>query len=43
MNPTVDAILRSWPSEPWILFLLLLTAAVYLRGWIVLQARHPRS
>jgi cytochrome c oxidase assembly factor CtaG len=40
MNPTLDAILRSWPSEPWILFLLLLTAAVYLRGWIVLHARH---
>jgi cytochrome c oxidase assembly factor CtaG/polyferredoxin len=33
MNATLDAVLRSWPSEPWLVFTLLLTAGIYLRGW----------
>ena len=33
MSPTLDAALRSWPFDPWLLAALLLTAGVYLRGW----------
>jgi len=42
MNPTFDAFVRSWPFEPWVLFSLLLTAGVYLRGWLVLKGRDAR-
>ena len=41
MNPTLDAFLRSWPFEPWLLASLLLTAGVYLRGWLALHRRDP--
>ncbi len=47
MNPTSDAFVRSWPFDPWLVFWLLLTAGVYLRGWLVLHhrdaARWPRG
>ncbi|HTN76936.1 MAG TPA: cytochrome c oxidase assembly protein [Pirellulaceae bacterium] len=33
MSPTLAAGLRSWPWDPWLYFGLLLTAAIYLRGW----------
>jgi cytochrome c oxidase assembly factor CtaG len=33
VSPTLDAALRSWPFDPWLLAALLLTAGVYLRGW----------
>ncbi len=39
MNPTSDAFVRSWPFDPWLVFWLLLTAGVYLRGWLVLHRR----
>ncbi len=39
MNPTFDAFVRSWPVEPWFVCGLLLTAAIYLRGWLVLHRR----
>ena len=39
MSPTLDAALRSWPFDPWLLAALLLTAGVYLRGWLVLRRR----
>src|SRR6516165_1304066 len=42
MSPTLDAALRSWPFDPWLLAALLLTAGVYLRGWLVLRRRDPR-
>src|SRR5437867_517112 len=42
MNPTFDAFVRSWPFEPWVLFSLLLTAGLYLRGWLVLHHRDSR-
>jgi cytochrome c oxidase assembly factor CtaG/ferredoxin len=42
VSPTLDAALRSWPSDPWLLAALLLTAGVYMRGWIVLHRRDPR-
>ena len=42
MSPTLDACLRSWPFAPWLLAALLLTAGVYLRGWLVLRRRDPR-
>ncbi len=42
MSSTTDAILRSWPFDPWILGSLLLTGAVYLRGWRALFRRDPR-
>src|SRR5271170_6857639 len=41
MSQTVDAFLRSWPSEPWILISLVVTGGIYLRGWIGLQRRDP--
>lgn len=39
MNPTFDAVLRSWPFEPWVVFPLLLTALLYTRGWRQLHRR----
>ena len=42
MNPTLDAALRSWPAAPWLLVALVLTAAVYGRGWLILRRRDPR-
>jgi cytochrome c oxidase assembly factor CtaG/polyferredoxin len=42
MSPTLDAFLRSWPSDPWILISLLLTGGIYLRGWIDLHRRDSR-
>lgn len=39
MRPTLDAFLRSWPFDPWLLAALLLTAGIYLRGWLVLHRR----
>ena len=41
MDPTFDAFLRSWPFDPWMLFALLVTAGLYLRGWLVLRRRDP--
>jgi cytochrome c oxidase assembly factor CtaG/ferredoxin len=39
MDPTFDAFLRSWPRDPWVLFALLVTAGLYLRGWFLLHRR----
>lgn len=41
MNPLFDAFLLSWPVEPWVTFFLLLSAIIYLRGWLVLRRRDP--
>jgi len=41
MNPTVDAFLRSWPFDPWLLVTLATIGAIYLRGWIGLRRRDP--
>ena len=43
MSPTLDGFLRSWPFEPWLDLALLLPALVYLRGWLVLHRRDPRT
>jgi cytochrome c oxidase assembly factor CtaG len=40
MSPTLDAFLRSWPFDFWLVATLLATAGVYLRGWLILHARH---
>jgi cytochrome c oxidase assembly factor CtaG len=42
VSPTLDAFLRSWPLDPWLAAALLVTAGVYLRGWLVLHRRAPR-
>jgi cytochrome c oxidase assembly factor CtaG/polyferredoxin len=42
VSPTLDAALLSWPFDPWLLAGLLVTAGVYLRGWLVLRRRDPR-
>jgi cytochrome c oxidase assembly factor CtaG/ferredoxin len=42
MSPTLDACLRSWPSDPWLVGALLVAAGLYLRGWLVLHRRDPR-
>jgi cytochrome c oxidase assembly factor CtaG/ferredoxin len=39
MDPTFNAVLRSWPFDPWLVFPLLLTAGLYLHGWLVLHRR----
>jgi len=41
-EPTLEACLRSWPPDPWMLAALLVTAGIYLRGWWVLRARDGR-
>ncbi|HTU90122.1 MAG TPA: cytochrome c oxidase assembly protein, partial [Gemmataceae bacterium] len=41
MSPILDAFLRSWPFDPWPIASLVLPAALYLRGWLVLQRRDP--
>jgi cytochrome c oxidase assembly factor CtaG len=40
MSATLDAFLRSWPSDPWLLIALLVSAGVYLRGWLALGRRR---
>jgi cytochrome c oxidase assembly factor CtaG/polyferredoxin len=42
MSPTLDAFLRSWPFEPWLLSSLILTACIYLRGWLALYWQTPQ-
>ena len=42
MSPTLDAFLRSWPNEPWLVASLLLSAAIYYRGWNILHRRDPK-
>jgi cytochrome c oxidase assembly factor CtaG len=42
VSPTLDAFLRSWAFDPWLLVALPLAAGVYLRGWLVLRRRNPR-
>jgi cytochrome c oxidase assembly factor CtaG len=41
MSPALDAALRSWPWEPWLLAALLLTGGIYARGWRLLARRDP--
>jgi cytochrome c oxidase assembly factor CtaG/ferredoxin len=41
MSPTLDAALRSWPWEPWLLAGLVFSGAIYLRGWWVYRRRDP--
>ena len=41
MNPTLDAFLRSWPFAPWLAVNLLISGAIYLRGWRLLHRRDP--
>jgi len=42
MNPAIDVYLRSWPSNPPLVFSLILAAAIYVRGWVALHRRTPR-
>jgi cytochrome c oxidase assembly factor CtaG len=42
VSPTLDACLRSWVFDPWLLGALLVAAGVYLRGWLVLHRRDTR-
>jgi cytochrome c oxidase assembly factor CtaG len=42
MSPTLDAFLRSWPLDPWLLAYLGLTAGLYLRGWLALRRRNSQ-
>ncbi len=42
MSPTLDAFLCSWPFDPWLLVALILPAALYFRGWLILQRRDAR-
>jgi len=42
MSPTLDAFLRSWPFDPWLLSGLGLAAGIYLRGWLALHRQNPQ-
>ena len=42
MSPTLDAFLRSWPFDPWLLGAIGLTAVLYLRGRRTLRGRNPQ-
>ena len=42
MSPTLDAFLRSWPFDPWLIAALVLPSVVYLRGWRRLHLRDPQ-
>ncbi len=39
MSTNFDAVFSSWPAQPWVAVGLLLTAAIYLRGWRSLRRR----
>jgi cytochrome c oxidase assembly factor CtaG len=39
MDPTLAAVLSSWTLDGWLVISLLATAAIYLRGWLVLRRR----
>ena len=41
MDSTLEAVIRSWPFEPWVLITLMVTPVLYLRGWLVLHGRDP--
>ncbi|VTT97044.1 4fe-4s ferredoxin : 4Fe-4S ferredoxin, iron-sulfur binding domain protein OS=Solibacter usitatus (strain Ellin6076) GN=Acid_7587 PE=4 SV=1: Caa3_CtaG [Gemmataceae bacterium] len=41
MTPILDAALRSWPVDPWLVAGLAVTALVYVRGWRVYHRRDP--
>ena len=43
MSPTLDAFLRSWPFDPWLAATLSISAAIYLRGWLLLHRRDRRA
>jgi cytochrome c oxidase assembly factor CtaG/ferredoxin len=38
----IDAFVRSWPSEPWLVVALALTAGIYLRGWSLFHRRDAQ-
>src|SRR4051812_5415133 len=42
MSPMLDAFLRSWPFDPWLVAAVTVSAAIYFRGWRVLCRRDPR-
>jgi cytochrome c oxidase assembly factor CtaG len=39
MSTNFDAVFSSWPAQPWVAVGVLLTAAIYLRGWRSLRRR----
>jgi hypothetical protein len=39
MNTTVDAFLRSWPWDPWLLAALVASGVLYARRWSLLHER----
>jgi len=39
VSSTLDAFLRSWSFDPWLLFGIVLTAGIYYRGWLFLHRR----
>src|SRR5882757_5119962 len=41
MSPTLNAFLRSWPSAPWLIASIFVSAVIYLRGWRLLHRRDP--
>ncbi|HZZ26570.1 MAG TPA: cytochrome c oxidase assembly protein [Pirellulales bacterium] len=41
MSTTFEAVFSSWPAQPWLVLMLLFTAAVYGRGWRFLRRHDP--
>src|SRR5260370_41522266 len=42
MSTVLQALLCSWPFDPWLLAGLGLFAGIYLRGWLALHRRNPQ-
>lgn len=42
MNPLAKSVLAAWRPDPWLMSALVVTAAIYLRGWRRLHAVRPR-
>src|SRR5262249_11461126 len=41
VSPTFEAVLSSWPFDPWLMCALLVAALIYFRGWRELRRRDP--
>src|SRR5262245_7270676 len=42
MDPVVVALLQSWTLDPWLIAVLVISSAIYGRGWWWLHRRRPQ-
>jgi cytochrome c oxidase assembly factor CtaG len=43
MSPAIQDIFADWSLPPWLTASILLTAAIYLRGWLAIRKTRPRQ